>query len=598
LVFGSVQVGSSKSQSAILTNTGSAALTISQASVSGGAYKATGFAVPIKLNPGESTAFTVVFTPTAAGTSSGNVSLSSDASNSTLAITLAGTATSAPTPGALNSSLSAVTFGNVEVGNTKTQSEVLTNTGETAVTVSQASVTGAGFSLAGLSLPATLNAGQSVSFNVTYAPGAEGVNTGTINVVSNASNPTLGIALAGTGTAATSPAVLAQSVSTLAFGNVQVGTSKSETETLTNTGTTPITISQANVSGSGYSISGLTLPLKLAAGQSANFSVTYSPTSAGLSSGSLVISSDASNSTLAASLSATATAAPKPGTLSVSASSISFGSILVGEAKRQSETLKNTGESLVTISQANLSGVGFSLEGLYLPLQLNAGESFTFNLVFAPGAAATASGALFVVSDASNTLSPVALTGTGAPTGKLLVTPTALNFGSVTVGGSKSLTTTLSAQASSVTISSGEISGSEFTLSGVSFPLTLSAGQSVPVTFTFTPQSSGSASGNLALSTNTSTATVMQTLSGSATAAPHHSVSLSWDGSSAGFLVYRGTQSGGPYARITSTATAASSYVDSAVQSGATYYYVTTSVDSSGEESDYSNEVKAVVPSP
>jgi fibronectin type 3 domain-containing protein len=38
------------------------------------------------------------------------------------------------------------------------------------------------------------------------------------------------------------------------------------------------------------------------------------------------------------------------------------------------------------------------------------------------------------------------------------------------------------------------------------------------------------------------------------------------------------------------------SYADSSVQSGQIYYYVATSVDASGTESVYSNEVSAIVP--
>jgi hypothetical protein len=39
-------------------------------------------------------------------------------------------------------------------------------------------------------------------------------------------------------------------------------------------------------------------------------------------------------------------------------------------------------------------------------------------------------------------------------------------------------------------------------------------------------------------------------------------------------------------------------YTDASVQSGQTYYYVTTAVDSSSVESGYSNEVTGVVPTP
>jgi fibronectin type 3 domain-containing protein len=63
-----------------------------------------------------------------------------------------------------------------------------------------------------------------------------------------------------------------------------------------------------------------------------------------------------------------------------------------------------------------------------------------------------------------------------------------------------------------------------------------------------------------------------------------------------GYNVYRGIQSGGPYMRINSLLEAPASYVDYTVQSGCTYYYVVTAVDSNGLESAYSNEVVAVIP--
>jgi fibronectin type 3 domain-containing protein len=54
--------------------------------------------------------------------------------------------------------------------------------------------------------------------------------------------------------------------------------------------------------------------------------------------------------------------------------------------------------------------------------------------------------------------------------------------------------------------------------------------------------------------------------------------------------------SGGPYSKINSSLVTTLSYTDSTVQSGTTYYYVTTAVDSSGDESVYSNEVSAPIP--
>ena len=80
-----------------------------------------------------------------------------------------------------------------------------------------------------------------------------------------------------------------------------------------------------------------------------------------------------------------------------------------------------------------------------------------------------------------------------------------------------------------------------------------------------------------------------------------HSVSLGWTPSNSpnvvGYNVYRSTTSGGPYTKLTSSV-AGTSYTDTTVQAGKTYYYVATSVDNSSKESSYSNQTQAVVPSP
>jgi hypothetical protein len=79
-----------------------------------------------------------------------------------------------------------------------------------------------------------------------------------------------------------------------------------------------------------------------------------------------------------------------------------------------------------------------------------------------------------------------------------------------------------------------------------------------------------------------------------------HTVAVDWNPSPstgvAYYNVYRGTASGGPYNLLGSNITA-TSYTDSTVQLGATYFYVTTAVDANRVESVYSNEFPAVIPS-
>jgi hypothetical protein len=68
-------------------------------------------------------------------------------------------------------------------------------------------------------------------------------------------------------------------------------------------------------------------------------------------------------------------------------------------------------------------------------------------------------------------------------------------------------------------------------------------------------------------------------------------VALSWTASTspgiAGYNAYRSTVTGGPYTKLNSSLIATTTYTDQMVQSGGTYYYVTTAVNSQGLESVY-----------
>jgi fibronectin type 3 domain-containing protein len=78
-----------------------------------------------------------------------------------------------------------------------------------------------------------------------------------------------------------------------------------------------------------------------------------------------------------------------------------------------------------------------------------------------------------------------------------------------------------------------------------------------------------------------------------------HSAALSWTASTSAvsdYNVYRGTVNGGPYTLINLSPITGLAYTDTTVQSGVTYYYVTTAVDSNGVQSVNSNQVTAIIP--
>jgi len=135
-------------------------------------------------------------------------------------------------------------------------------------------------------------------------------------------------------------------------------------------------------------------------------------------------------------------------------------------------------------------------------------------------------------------------------------------------------------------------------LQGASFPVTISAGQSLSFNVAFTPQGAGINSGSLSFTSNASNTPPAESLTGTGTVT-QYSVSISWNASEGveGYNVYRSTSASGTFLKINSTLDANTAYTDSTVVSGKTYYYEASSVNSSGKESGLSTPaVEATVP--
>ena len=290
---------------------------------------------------------------------------------------------------------------------------------------------------------------------------------------------------------------------------------------------------------------------------------------------------------------------PPSGTLSANPASLAFGDVQVGNTASLLEALTNTGGSSVTISQANVSGAGFSISGLTLPMTLTPTESVTFTATFTPATTGAASGTLAVVSDAANSPLNVALSGTGTCPGVLSVSPATLSFGNVTVGSSVTLAGSLAATGTSVTVSSAGTNNGQFVFSGLTLPSTIPAGQSSPFTVTFTPTAAGTTTATLTFISNASNSPTTQSLTGTGQAAVSHSVGLSWTVApgAVSYDVYRKLLTDSNYTQIGS-ADASATYTDGTVTSGQTYDYVVTSVDGEQQQSGYSNIAQVTVPTP
>jgi hypothetical protein len=595
--FGNVQIGLSQSQNETLNNTSAQSVTLSQATFSGTGYSTTGLTLPTTLAPNQSVTFAVVFTPTTAGADNGTLAITVSGSSTALDFALSGIGVA---PATLTVSPASLTFTNVQVGQTPSQTETVQNTGGENATISSVPITGTGFTISGITTPLTLTPGQSASFSVTYSPLSAGSASGTVTIDSNATNPALSVTLAGTAVTAGS---LTGTPTSFSFGNVQVGLNQSQTETIKNSGGTSLTVSSATFTGTGFSATGLTLPLTLAANQSSTFAVVFTPATATAVSGNLALAVSGS-STLNLPLSGTGVA---PATLTATPASLTFTGIVVGQNQSQTETVQNTGGENATISQATVAGSGLTISGLTTPLTLTPGQSTSFSVTFTPLSAGTLSGSVMVDSDATDPALSITVSGTSVTPSPGTLSATAVNAGSVVVGTSGTQTGTLTASGASVTVTSVSLTGtnsSEFSISGLTFPVTVTT--TTPVTFTvnFTPGSTGAASATASFASNASNTPSTASLSGTGTAPPVHSVSLTWTASATegitSYNVYRALYTSnvcGSYSSIASTASTVTAYTDNSVTDGTTYCYATTAVDPDGE-SGYSNVVQAAIPAP
>jgi hypothetical protein len=492
-------------------------------------------------------------------------------------------------------------FPKTQVGQTSTYTFELTNVGTRVLQINSITSSGGAFSLGNISLPATIQPGQSLPMPVVFAPTAVAYDMSAFYITSNDPSSPRRAQVAGAGISNGSgggggeSSTLTISPATLSFGNVNVGSSASQSATLTASNG-PVTISSGVTSNSQFLIKGLNFPLVIPAGQSVQATIQFTPSAAGSATGQDQFMSNASNSPAQELLTGVGVANSQ---LTLSPSTLSFGNVNVGSSASLAATL-TASNGAVTISSGETSSSQFAITGVSFPLVIPAGQSIQAMIKFTPSAAGAVSGVDEFVSNANSP--EQSLTGTGVSntaSSQLTVSPSTLSFGNVNVGSTASLPATLTASNGPVTISSDATSTSEFVITGISLPVTLQAGQSVQATIQFTPNAAGAASAQDQFVSNASNSPGREQLSGTGVASTSHSASLSWQAGASGitgYNVYRGTVNGGPYSQVNSAIVSSTSYTDSTVVGGSTYYYVTTEVNNQGQESGYSNVAEAQIP--
>ena len=206
---------------------------------------------------------------------------------------------------------------------------------------------------------------------------------------------------------------VAATPSSATFSNVPVGTTNTQTIQLSNSGTASAVISSVSMQGTGFSTSGLVVPLTLGAGGKSTFNVNFAATSTTSEGGMLTLTVSGSSSKVTIPLVGSGVADTR--LVTASTTTVNFGNTAVGSSSSSKVTLTNTGNSKVTVSAVSMSGTGFSATGITSGTTIAAGQSAVLTIQFSPKSTGEATGSVKIASNATNASTvAVSLSGDGS----------------------------------------------------------------------------------------------------------------------------------------------------------------------------------------
>jgi hypothetical protein len=635
--FGSEAVGSTSApQTVTITNEGRGTIVIESVVASAAQFSYSGPALPVKLASGQSLTGSVTFKPSAAQTYSASLHVHAFGARITIGLTGTGTGTaSTAVAPAISSQPASAT---ITAGQSATFNVAATGTAPMTYQWNMNGAAISGATSSSYTTPTETMTNNSAKFTVMVSNSAgSAMSNAAVLTVNNptvapsittqpasqtiVSGKTATFTVAATGT---SPMNYQWSMNGAAISGATTSTYTTPAETTTNNNA-KFTVAVSNSAGSATSNAAVltvtaatvapsitTQPASqtVIAGKTATFSVAASGTSpmtyqwsmngatiSGATSSSyttpaettasnsakftVVVTNSAGSATSnAATLTVTAaTVAPSITTQPVSQT------VIAGNAATFSVAASGTSPMTYQWSMNGTAISGATSSTYTTPAETTANNSAKFTVAVSNSAGSATSNAATLTVTASTLL--------------LNSSASSVSFGSVNVSSTGTQTVTLTnAGNSNITISNVTVSGAGFNASGVS-GLILTPGQTATLTTTFKPASAGSATGSVSVASNATNSPDSITLSGTGVATAPPSVSLSWSASTStvvGYNTYSSQTSGGPYTKMTSAPVATTAYTDNSVQSGVTYYFVVTSVNSSNEESAYSTEVSALVP--
>ena len=501
LVFAGTAVRQSTStQTVTIKNSGSGQLSVSSITVSGDFTETDNCAGATLSGAGTACAAKVSFSPSATGARSGVLTVTGNAPGEQATATLSG---SGLAPANVVFDPPSLSYGTVTLGSTSAaQNITISNTGGVGTTLQQFAVNG-DFRISATTCQGPLPAGTGCTVALVFAPTASGTRNGALLLGDSSGTHT--VTLMGIGASVATDGL---SPGALSFTAQQTGTASTpQSVTLTNTGDNSLTLIAVQVSNGNFAASNGCGPL-LAGHSSCVIAVASTPTMNGATSAVMTVSDQFRSQTV--SLNGSGVAPPG---VQLSPTAVSFTGTAIGQTSpSQIVQISNFGGGQLTVTSVAVSG-DFGASDSCAGKVLSGSATCAVQVTFSPSAAGARSGVLTVAgsSPGSNMLlqATAALTGTGNSPASIVLDPTSVNFGTVTLGST-------SAPASNITISNTggvpatlqtpTVSG-DFAIFANTCGTTLAASTGCTVAITFTPTASGVRSGTFSLSDSAGTQT-------------------------------------------------------------------------------------------
>jgi hypothetical protein len=508
LDFGDVTVGDSVTWMITVTNAGvSNSLSIT------GVTSIVGYSItpyppmeyPITIAPGNTQDFNVIFKPLSNAPFSGDVIFHHNASGGTTNLSVTGTG-QLPDP-VFSLSSNSLSFGDVKIGESRTQSISVTNNGAANTLIISGISSIAGYSITPnppATYPILVEPGRSQTFDIIFSPTSGSTFSGNFVFVHNALGGITNLAISGTGRVPNQNFIL--SSSSLDFGSVSLGRSAMQPILITNTGVSDTLVVTSVTSIAGYNISPsppVTYPILIGPGGSQNFNVLFTPTTGSTFAGHIVFAHNAPGGTT--NLSVTGVGHVPDQEFVLNNTILDFGDVTIGDSVTWTISVTNAGavDSLFITAVTSIAGYRIApIPHTVYPIIVPPGRSQNFDVLFMPTSAGSFAGNIVFSHNAPGGATNLVVTGIGhEPDQQFVLNANALNFGDVIVGEnmSQSVTVTNAGNLNALTITGvTSIGGFSVTPNPLaSYPIIIAPGASQTFTITFTPSSDSLFYGNI-----------------------------------------------------------------------------------------------------